>query len=136
MARILLVDDDPSVLALEKLTLAEAGYDILTASDARSALQTLRFYDVDLVITDVSMPDIDGFRMVHMMRSEGRNKNLRVAFFTAKSDTEAVVQAGKLQADFYVTKPVQRKELLDKVSGLFAKYPPSHANPMRKVGKK
>lgn len=124
MARILVVDDDHSILALERLILTEAGHDVLMAHEANTALELLRTYDVDLVIVDVMMPELNGFQLVNMVKNNPKYKSLHVAFLTAKNEAKDVVRAAKLGADFYVTKPIVRDEFLEKITNFFKTHPP------------
>lgn len=124
MARILLVDDDPSVVALERLFLTEDGYDVLTAHDARTALNLLRTYEVDLIIVDIIMPELSGFQLVNTLKNSSLSYEYGVAFLTSKAEKKDVVKAAQLGADFYVTKPLNRKEFSEKIANFFMNRPP------------
>jgi CheY-like chemotaxis protein len=70
MARILLVDDDPMIRTTLPLALGEQGHEALGAGDGRQALRLLRQQRIDLVLTDVLMPDVDGLEVVRAVRKE------------------------------------------------------------------
>ena len=68
MARILVVDDDITSLELASLVCEQDGHDVIRAEDGRVAMRDLRIHEVDLVLTDIMMPDVDGFSVVQLAR--------------------------------------------------------------------
>ncbi|MGE0526364.1 MAG: PleD family two-component system response regulator [Bdellovibrionales bacterium] len=124
MARILIVDDDQSVLALERLILTEAGHDVLLAHEVRKAMDLLSVYPVDLMIVDIMMPDLSGFQMVNMVKNNPSLHETPVAFLTSKNNAKDVVRAAELGADFYIMKPIDREDFVKRVAAFFAKKPP------------
>lgn len=124
MARILIVDDDPSTLSLERLLLTEAGHDVLLAHTAREGLNLLKLYQVDLIIVDIMMPDLNGFQFVNLLRNNSKLPQTAVAFLTSKSNKYDILRAGKVGADFFLVKPIVNEAFLKKVENFFAKNPP------------
>ncbi|MGE3975363.1 MAG: response regulator [Bdellovibrionales bacterium] len=109
MARILVIDDDQTVLDLEKLILSQAGYEVLTEDNALRALDLLQLYDIDLIIVDVHMPRFDGFQFVNTVRNNSELQQTAIAFLTASQQPDAVMRAAQLGADFYLSKTHREK---------------------------
>ncbi len=94
------------------------------ASDAQSALNWLRIYPVDLIIVDVTMPNINGFQFVSKIKNNPQMLAPPVAFLSARTEAKDVVRAGELGADLYITKPINRDDYLKKINSFFEKHPP------------
>jgi DNA-binding response OmpR family regulator len=116
VSRILLIDDDASLLDVLALAFEEAGYDVRTAADGRAGLAASRARDVDVVITDVNMPLLDGFQLCRALRAERRH--LPILLLTSR-DSEIDEALGlELGADDYVAKPFRTRVLLARVAAL------------------
>jgi DNA-binding response OmpR family regulator len=115
MPRILLIDDDQTMLDLEKVILSDLGYDVLVTKDPLAALDILELYRMDLVIVDVEMPRINGFQFVTTIRNNPALQHLSIAFLSAHSESETIEKAAKLGADFYILKPIEHHNFIDKV---------------------
>lgn len=103
--RVLMVDDDESLLRAYERTLLLAGYVVQTATSGRAALSLLdKDPSVDVVITDIHMPEMDGLCLLREIR--GRNADLPVALVTAEPEVESAMDAVQLGALSYVPKPV------------------------------
>lgn len=109
-ARILVVDDDPDLLNLLRLHLSSAGYEVRTAEDAIQAGYMVLAEPPDLIITDVSMPHMDGFEFVAALKADPGVPDIPVIFLTAAEEDFDRGQA--LGAAGYVTKPVRADRLL------------------------
>lgn len=108
-ARILIVDDEPSILAAMAPLLRSRGYEVTTAMSGRAALEQVERSDPDLVILDLGLPDIDGVEVCRLLR-DGRSTPIVVLSARgAERDKVAALDAG---ADDYVTKPFGAEELL------------------------
>jgi two-component system KDP operon response regulator KdpE len=111
-ARILIVDDEPSILATMAPLLRARGYDVGTATTGYAALESVARQPVDLVILDLGLPDLDGFEVCRRLR-EGRGTPIIVLSARgAEPDKVSALDAG---ADDYVTKPFGSEELLARV---------------------
>ncbi len=119
---ILVVDDDPHILEVLDVRLSSAGYGVILASDGAEALKLLSGNSVDLVISDVRMPGMDGMEL--QARLEKSSPQLPLIFLTAFGSIEDAVTAIKSGAVDYLTKPFEGKELLAKVSSVLAKASP------------
>jgi CheY-like chemotaxis protein len=123
-ARILVVDDDESIRELLRMHLAAAGYEVLVAPDAIAAGYVVLKAPPDLIITDVSMPHMDGFEFVAALRSDTTLPSIPVIFLTSIEDGDS--RGRELGAVGYVTKPVRADRLLS----LVAQHVPGGAIPI------
>lgn len=118
--RILIVDDEAEIRKILTILLENAGYDVVSASDGLSAVNTLRGdSEVDLCIMDVMMPRMDGVQACAEIR---KFSSIPILFLTARSleeDKEAAYSGG---GDDYLVKPFSSKELLMKVEALIRRY--------------
>ena len=109
METILIVDDEKNYLVILEALLAPEGYEIITEDNALNALRLVRETDLDLVITDVKMPGIDGMELLE--EAKEKNPELPVIIMTAYGTIEMAVEAMKKRAYDYITKPFRNEEL-------------------------
>ena len=121
MAKILIVDDDSQVLAMLEQTLQKAGYDVLTAEDGNEGLRCARENKIDLIITDLVMPDKEGTEMIREIHKEFPDiKIIAMSGGGRIEPTTYLAMAKILGAHFTFTKPVDRQELLKAVRDLLS----------------
>ncbi len=118
MAKILLVDDVDLFLELERSYLEGLGYDLVTASSGEETLARIETIDPDILLLDYYMPGIDGDEVCVSLRKKPRWKNLPIIMVTAAGKPEEVQRCLESGCDDYVTKPVNKKELREKVKRL------------------
>jgi CheY-like chemotaxis protein len=123
-ARILVVDDDESIRDLLRLHLTSAGYEVEVAADAIVAGYRVLKSPPDLIITDVSMPHMDGFEFVAALKADTTLPRIPVIFLTSVEDGDA--RGRELGAVGYITKPVRSDRLLS----LVAQHVPGGAIPI------
>jgi DNA-binding response OmpR family regulator len=123
-ARILVVDDDPDILDLLRMHLSSAGYEVRTARDGIEAGYRVLSEPPDLIITDVNMPDMDGFELVAALRADATVPHIPVIFLTSVEEGEG--RGRELGAVGYLTKPVRADRLLS----LVARHVPGGAHPI------
>ncbi len=112
--RVLIVEDDESILGGLRLNLELEGYSIVVAKDGKEAVEQFEEHEPDLVILDVMLPEMNGFEVLESIRR--RNPDVPVMMLSAK-DTQADKIAGlKIGADDYVTKPFALPELLARIN--------------------
>ncbi|MFN8631734.1 MAG: response regulator transcription factor [Chloroflexota bacterium] len=111
-ARILLVEDDPSIREVTALGLRAAGFDVVTAPDGVAGLERWRADRPDLVLLDVMLPRLDGLEVLRAIRHEATTP---VVMLTARADTIDVVVGLESGADDYVKKPFEMPELVARV---------------------
>jgi len=112
-ARLLVVDDEPTILELLAGTLRFAGFDVLTAVSGAEALRAAAAAKPDLILLDVMMPDCDGFDVIRRIRAGG--PRIPVIFLTARDSVHERVTGLTLGGDDYVTKPFSLDEVLARI---------------------
>ena len=115
-AKVLVVDDEPSMRELLRLHLSNEGYEVLAAEDAVVAGHLILQGKPDLLIVDVQMPYMNGYEFVGALRSDPSTRDIPVVFLTTDSNVSS--QANRLGAAAYLQKPVMADRLLE-VVGLF-----------------
>ncbi|RMF31392.1 MAG: response regulator, partial [Chloroflexi bacterium] len=110
--RILVIDDEPHMARLASYVLQTAGYDVLTAEDGRDGLEKLAHFKPDLVVCDITMPEMDGFEVVRTLRADPRWRHLPVIMLTARGQEQDVQRAQEVGANSYLTKPFSSRHLL------------------------
>ncbi len=113
-ARILVVDDDENIRDLLRLHLSSAGYEVMVAADAIAAGYLVLKAPPDLIITDVTMPHMDGFEFVAALKADSSLPSIPVIFLTSVEDGDS--RGKELGAVGYVTKPVRADRLLSIVA--------------------
>lgn len=110
--RVLVVDDEPQITRVLRTSLTGSGYEVRTAEDGHTGLRMAREWLPDLVITDVSMPNLSGIELCRHLRAEVQ---VPIIVLSVKGDEKTKVEALDAGADDYVTKPVGMNELLARV---------------------
>ncbi|HEX3992261.1 MAG TPA: response regulator [Acetobacteraceae bacterium] len=110
--RILAVDDSPSVRQMVKLTLSGAGYDIVEACDGADGLSKARASTLDMVVTDLNMPVMNGLGLIRELRKLPAYRGVPILFLTTESDPEMKQQAKAAGATGWITKPFQQDQLV------------------------
>lgn len=113
-ARILLVDDNADMLDYLK-SILEPYYEVETVINGREALHLAQAHTPDLVISDVMMPGLDGFQLLHTLRAEPQTRAIPVILVSARAGEESTVEGLKAGADDYLVKPFSSRELLTRV---------------------
>jgi two-component system alkaline phosphatase synthesis response regulator PhoP/two-component system response regulator VicR len=120
MPRILAVDDEPSIRRLIEVNLAREGYQMETAENGAQALAKIRANKPDLLVTDVMMPEMDGFELVKNIRMDATLADLPIIMLTAKAQDRDVLEGYQRGADLYLTKPFNPMELKQFVKRLLS----------------
>jgi two-component system, OmpR family, alkaline phosphatase synthesis response regulator PhoP len=116
--RILLVDDEPDILEIVGYNLSQEGYQILTASNGREAVNKAKKELPHLIIMDVMMPEMDGMEATETIRKIPELSNVIITFLTARSEDYSQVAGFDAGADDYISKPIKPKLLVSKVKAL------------------
>jgi two-component system response regulator MtrA len=111
-ARILLVEDDPSIREVTAIGLRNAGFTVETADDGRAGVERFEAGDFDLVLLDVMLPRLDGLEVARAIR---KRSTVPIVMLTARADTIDVVVGLEAGADDYVRKPFEVPELVARV---------------------
>jgi two-component system KDP operon response regulator KdpE len=110
--KILVVDDEPQITRVLKTALSSRGYSIRTAADGDEAIQTMKEWEPDLLITDLRMPNLDGLELCRYIRSKF---SVPIIVLSVKGEEHTKIEALDAGADDYVTKPFNMNELLARV---------------------
>jgi diguanylate cyclase (GGDEF)-like protein len=113
--RILIVDDDPDIRDILKITLSEENYDVIEASDGEEALKIIQSKPLDLVLVDYKMPKMDGREVCRRVKKDLLLSHLPIIMVTGKGDLNDRVGGIDSGADDYVVKPFEPKELLARI---------------------
>src|SRR5512147_1585321 len=112
MTKILVIDDEPSIINLVSAYLKPEGYEVYTAADGNAGLKAARAFKPDLIILDLMLPGIDGIELLTRLR---RESDVYVIMLTARTDETDKVIGLSVGADDYVTKPFSPRELTARV---------------------
>ncbi len=116
--RILVVDDDPSIVKVVRGYLEQSGYQVLSAADGETALHMLRRERPDLLVLDLMLPKRDGREITRLVRADATLAALPIIMLTARvEDTDKIVGL-ELGADDYITKPFNAHEVVARVNAL------------------
>ena len=118
--RILVVDDETQITRVLRTSLSSQGYDIRVANDGETALEIMKDWTPDLVITDLSMPNMDGLELCRRLRLSTK---IPIIVLSVKGEEKTKVQALDAGADDYVTKPFGIEELLARVRASLRRVP-------------
>jgi DNA-binding NarL/FixJ family response regulator len=132
--RLMVVDDDPSLLLAVSETLRAEGYDVVTARRGAEALVYVAERVPDLVISDIRMPGMDGFQLVRNLRSAPHTRLIPIVFLTAKDETADRIAGFRSGIDAYVTKPFEPEELTAIVAGILERVQRTHGDLARLFG--
>jgi two-component system KDP operon response regulator KdpE len=111
-ARILVVDDEPQITRVLRTTLSAQRYDVRVADNGETALEIIKDWTPDIVITDLAMPSMDGLALTKELRARSQ---VPIIVLSVKEDERTKVKALDLGADDYVTKPFNSNELLARI---------------------
>lgn len=115
-ARLVVVDDEPSIRDLLVASLHFAGFEVTTAASGSEAIEVIEKTKPDLIVLDVMLPDIDGFTVTSRIRQEGIDAP--VLFLTARDDTQDKIMGLTVGGDDYVTKPFSLEEVVARIKAI------------------
>jgi two-component system response regulator VicR len=110
--KILVVDDEKSVVDLYRKLLLREGYEVVEAYDGEEALQKVSSENPDIVILDLIMPKLNGFEVLREIRLKYRDKWIPVIIVSGNTELKTVKKSYDLEADHYLTKPVDVQRVL------------------------
>ena len=116
--KILLADDEADIVTLVSARLKAGGYEVVSATDGETALKLAKEQGPDMVILDVMMPKLDGYKVCRLLKFDSRYKTIPVMMLTARTQPEDIELATACGADAYMTKPLDSKEFLAKIAQL------------------
>ena|SRR3989338_2646321 len=116
--KILVVDDERDMVEIMTFRLKSAGYDVLSAYDGQEALEKARRDKPDLIILDLMLPKIDGYKVCGMLKFDARFKKIPIILFTARAQEVDKKTGEDMGADAYITKPFEPAAFLAKIEEL------------------
>jgi len=122
MKKVLVVDDSAVMRGIVKRTLNKLGLkNIVEADDGRTALAELKKEKIDLILSDLNMPDIDGLELLKTVKSDARLKGIAFLLMTLEGQRETLLEAVKAGANDYLKKPITSGALSKKLDKIFGK---------------
>jgi two-component system KDP operon response regulator KdpE len=128
--RIVVVDDEPQITRVLRTSLNAQGYDIRVANDGETALEIMKDFTPDLVITDLAMPNMNGIELCRRLREVSQ---VPILVLSVRGEERSKIEALDSGADDYITKPFSTGELLARVRAALRRSPPSGTEPRTKI---
>jgi len=119
--KILIVEDEESLLKLESILLTSKGYDVRGASNGQEALDAIAEEKPDLVLLDIMLPEIDGFEVCQRVKDDPETRDIPVIMLTAKKSREDMARGEKVGADWYITKPFKSVMVIETIQRFLTK---------------
>jgi DNA-binding response OmpR family regulator len=116
--KVLIVDDEPNIVASLEFLLRQSGYEVHVAADGAAALRQVQALAPDLVLLDVMMPETNGYDVCQRIRAHPEWRNVRIVILSAKGREAEMTKGLSLGADAYVTKPFSNAELVARIGEL------------------
>lgn len=117
--KVLVVDDEESILELLKYNLEKQGYDVRTAAEGQEAVDIAKKFHPDLVLLDIMMPKMDGVEACRQIRAIPELINTFIVFLTARAEEYSEIAAFDGGADDYILKPIKPRALMSRISAIF-----------------
>ncbi len=113
--KILVVEDEESLLKLESILLTSKGYEVTGVSNGLAALESLAKSKPDLVLLDIMLPAMDGFEVCQRIKSDPATRDIPVVMLTAKKSREDMARGQQVGADWYITKPFKSANVIETI---------------------
>jgi len=131
--RLLVVDDEPNLLRAVAACLKAEDYEVSTARSGHEALMQLANSIPDLIISDIRMPGMDGYKLARQLRGSPRTALVPIVFLTAKDETADRIEGFRVGVDAYLTKPFEPEELIAVVNAILQRVERTHSHIARLV---
>lgn len=116
--RILVVEDEESLLKLESILLSLRGYEVTGVTDGAEALEEIGRNRPDLIVLDIMLPGMDGFEVCRRIRENPDTREIQVVMLTAKKSTQDYAKGMECGANAYITKPFKSSKVMDVIEEL------------------
>ena len=116
--KILVVEDEESILKLQSILLTIRGYTVEGAMDGQAALEAVVTMDPDLILLDIMLPKIDGLEVCRQVKANVATRHIPIIMVTAKKSEEDLVMGEKAGADMYITKPYKLSMVIENIQRL------------------
>ncbi|HEY6215993.1 MAG TPA: response regulator transcription factor [Pyrinomonadaceae bacterium] len=125
--RLLVIDDEPNLLRAVAACLKAEDYEVSTARSGHEALMQLAEFVPDLIISDIRMPGMDGYKLARQLRGSPRTALVPIVFLSAKDETADRIEGFHAGIDAYLTKPFEPDELIAVVNGILTRVERTHS---------
>jgi DNA-binding NarL/FixJ family response regulator len=125
--RLLVIDDEPNLLRAVAACLKAEDYEVSTARSGHEALMQLAEFVPDLIISDIRMPGMDGYKLARQLRGSPRTALVPIVFLSAKDETADRIEGFHAGIDAYLTKPFEPDELIAVVNGILTRVARTHS---------
>ncbi|MBI4743883.1 MAG: response regulator [Actinobacteria bacterium] len=112
MAKILVVDDSPTILDVVTSVLIQEGYEVITAADGLEGLNKARSEKPDLIILDVMLPKMQGYQVCRLLKFDENYKEIPILMYTSRDQEDHKITGLKTGADDYLIKPIEQERLV------------------------
>ena len=119
--KILVVDDEPTIVRLMEFILARQGHEMIVAVNGEEALEKIKTQQPDLVLLDIMMPRIDGYEVAQLLRADPKTASLPIIMLSAKAQDEDIRKGVEIGVDEYITKPFTPDHLVQIVAKYLAR---------------
>ena len=116
--KVLVIDDEPNIVKVVATRLKANNYEVITAFDGQEGLEVARREKPDLIILDLMLPKMDGYKVCGLLKSDARFAKIPIIMFTARAQEEDIKLGEEVGADAYITKPFNAQTLLSKIREL------------------
>ena len=116
--KVLIVDDEKDLVETVVFQLQEAGYEVISAYDGQEGLDKARKVKPDLIVLDLMLPKMDGYKVCGLLKSDSRYAKIPIIMFTARAQESDMKLAKEVGAEAYITKPFEQEVLLGKIKEL------------------
>ena len=115
--KILVVDDEPNIVKMVESRLKANGYEVIIAYDGQEAVEKVKSNMPDLIVLDLLLPKIDGYKIFDILKQDEKYKNIPIVMLTARAGYEDIKRGLEIGAIAYVTKPFKAEVLLGIIAG-------------------
>lgn len=113
--KILIIEDEKNIMLVYSQLLKKENYEVLTAEDGLKGLELAQEELPDLILLDLVLPKLDGFKILSTLKEDDETKEIPVIIISARSDKESIETTLKSGAENYLVKPIQKQELLTQI---------------------
>ena len=122
MLKILVIDDEEGVLTLLKFRLGKFGHEVITSNNGIDGIRKARMFEPDLILLDLVMPGMSGFRVCELLKSYKKTKDIPIFIFTALDRLEDIERAFEKGADDYIVKPFEVVTINNTIENKFSMF--------------
>lgn len=118
MKKLLIVDDEVGFLEMVRSRMETSGFEVVVAQDGQTALEMAQSAKPDLIVLDIMLPKVDGYKVCGLLKSDTRYMHIPIILFSVKAHEKDEILAGEVHADAYITKLTGTKMLLSEIRKL------------------